>query len=38
MNDCDFVIDGPGEETNTPLRPEEPTGWEVVVFEVEDAT
>jgi hypothetical protein len=35
MNECDFVIDVPDDGTRT-AWPSEPTGWETVVFELED--
>lgn len=35
MNECDFVVEMP-EETPRSLEPEELTGWESVVFQLED--
>jgi len=35
MNECDFVIEGP-EETLIPMEAEDLTGWESVVFQLED--
>lgn len=35
MNDCDFVIELPG-ESNLPPNADERTGWESVIFDVED--
>ena len=35
MNDCDFVIES-SDEVSVPPMNRERTGWESVVFEVED--
>jgi|GEM_PF-3175177 len=36
MNECDFVIELP-EESNLPPSLSERTGWETVIFDVEDS-
>jgi len=35
MNEFDYVIDG-ADETNVPPVNDDSTGWEMVVFELED--
>jgi hypothetical protein len=35
MSDCDYVIDQI-EEATAPVRSDDVTGWETVVFELED--
>jgi hypothetical protein len=36
MSEADFVIESTGEADITPMKGVELTGWEVVVFELED--